>query len=427
MMCSCLQPMSAMIQVDLGDMKKNCLFILVDCLRADKCFGNSRTARTPTIDSLCQRGTAFTQSITTTTTTSPSVASILTGLYPLRHGVRSLSGYKLNPSVRTLGQIFRDNGYHTYAEVTGALVPQIGLNKWFEQYNCRRGYENVYSSWYDDLLEKFLYRKFEEPWFIFLHLFELHLPRQLRPKYNSRNFGANGYERALSSLDASLADLVRCVDDNTIIVFHADHGEQIAQGMLQEHAVRLTRYPIALGRKLRLKSASRLHRLGHGFHVYDYLVRVPLIFVGRGILPENKIIPAQVRQIDIFPTIVDLLGLEHPDSRLNGRSLLPLMKGEELPEIPAYCEACGGSLGDKSRWLAGLRTPKWKYVFAPYSNDVADELYDLENDPAEKENIASKRPRVARELRNRLLEIRKGDELDTVRQKVRGLKDLDKI
>lgn len=132
--------------------RKNVLFLLVDCLRADKCWGNKRTAKTPTIDSLCQKGTVFSQAISTTTTTSPSVASILTGVYPPVHGIRSLSGYKLNHRMKTLAEVFLENGYNTYAEVTGPLLPVLGLNKGFDEYKLRDRNDNLYSSWYESLL-----------------------------------------------------------------------------------------------------------------------------------------------------------------------------------------------------------------------------------------------------------------------------------
>ena len=334
--------------------RRNVLFILVDCLRADKCWGNNRTAKTPTIDLLCQKGTAFTQAIATTTTTSPSVSSILTGLYPFAHGIRSLSGYKIRSRYRTLAEIFKENGYNTYADITGPLIPEIGLNRGFDEYKVRDSKDNMYSPWYDTLLNKFRNKEFKEPWFIFIHFFDLHVPRALSPKYNNRTFGKNIYERALSSLDARLGDLLKYVDDDTIIVFHADHGEKFPETMFGEliFNLGLKQYYWRLLKKLKLvkkQDKDRLYFIGHGFHVYDYLVRVPLIFVGKKIFPENRWIPNQVRQIDIFPTIIDTLNLKYTsDYKIHGRSLLPLIRNEKMQENPAYCEACGAVLPDKS-------------------------------------------------------------------------------
>jgi len=401
--------------------KRNCLFIVVDCLRADKCWGENKTARTPNIDSLCRRGTIFTQAIATTTTTSPSFSSILTGLYPFGHGVRSLYGYKLKPAAKTLAQVFAENGYHTYAEVTGPLMPQIGISKGFDHYHLRDKSENMYSSWYDNLLARFAAKQFEEPYFIFIHFFELHMPRLVAREYDNGNFGKNRYERALSSLDARLGKLLSCVDDNTVIILHADHGEKFPETMIDQTFLTLRAYYSRLKRRLG-KTDSKLHLVGHGFHVYDYLVRVPLVFVGKDIFPKATVIRDQVRQIDIFPTIAEALELKYDYSRIHGRSLLPLINGEAMPEIPAYCEACGAVLPDKTRWLVGIRTSKYKYVFGPYANDIPDELYDLERDPNEKKNIVAKSPEVARELKQWLQEIKRADEAAVTKRKIQRLK-----
>ena len=414
------------------DTQRNCLFILVDCLRADKCWGEKRTAKTPTIDSLCQRGTIFTQAITTTTITTPSVSSILTGLYPVTHGVRALHGYKLNHRIKTIAEVFQENGYTTYAEVTGPLGPEIGLDKGFDEYNLRTRVNGAYSFWYERLLKKSLNKEFKQPWFIFLHFFELHQPRSLQKNYNKADFGANRYERALSCLDASLSELLRYLPDDTVIVLHGDHGEKIAQTMLTEYTFRFAKYLSILKGKLGLRTANRLQRLGHGFNVYDYLVRVPLIFVGESIFPKGRWISEQVRQIDIAPTLIEALELKHsgnqiPNARLSdkicGRSLMPSINGYELPEIPAYCEACGSSLGDMSKWLAAVRTPEYKYICRPYTNYSREELYDLENDPHEKRNIIDGAPKIAQELRQQLAEIRRTSDENQIQEVIRNLKD----
>lgn len=173
-----------------------------------------------------------------------------------------------------------------------------------------------------------------------------------------------------------------------------------------------------LGKKL-IKPRERLRFIGHGFHVYDYLIRVPLIFVGKDIFPEDNWISDQVRQVDISPTIVEAFGLKQKNSKIHGRSLIPLIKGHKLAEVPAYSEACGSVLRDKTRWLAGIRTPKFKYVIAPYTNNIHDLLYDLENDPNEKKNIVAKRPEIVREMRQKLQEIRKADEAAAIKRKLK--------
>ena len=99
-------------------MKRNVLFVLVDCMRADVLWDRKRYPP-PNFDGMLARSSAFTAAIAAATTTTPSVATILTGRYPSDHGIRSLLGYKLQPNVPTLAEILRQHGYHTVAEVTG--------------------------------------------------------------------------------------------------------------------------------------------------------------------------------------------------------------------------------------------------------------------------------------------------------------------
>ncbi len=408
-------------------MKRNCLFILVDCLRADKCWGENRTSKTPTIDSLCSRGTTFTQTIAAATNTTTSVASILTGLYPFAHGIRPYYGKKLSSDVITLAEVFKRNGYHTYAEVEGPLVPQIGIGRDFDYYCFRNKSDNMYSPWYDNLLIKFKNKELKEPYFSFIHFFELHIPRLVAREYNSAKFGKSRYERALSSLDAGLKKLLDCIDNDTVIVLHADHGEKYGETIIERLFPEVETYYSKLRRKLR-KTKDQLSHIGHGFHVYDYLLRVPLIFVGKDIFPRGERVMDQVRSVDIFPTLVEALGLKHENiKQIHGRSLLPLISGEELPEVPAYCEASKGLFGDRTRLLTGIRTAKYKYVCAPNADNIPAELYDLENDPKEKNNILTRRPDVVQELKQQLQKIRKEEMMTIEKRKIRKLKALSKI
>jgi len=376
--------------------QKNVLFLLVDALRADKCLGNEKTAKTPTIDSFRERGTVFTKAIAATSTTTPSVASILTGIYPSSHGIRSLMGYKLNNEVKTCAEIFGENGYRTYAEVSGPLVPETGLNKGFEEYHCRKEKDNVYSEWGEQLIRRFKNEEFEQPWFVFVHFWELHIPRTVPKEFDSNNFGKSRYERAISALMAYLQRLIASLRNDVIIVLTADHGEKIVETKTGEFFFKIART---------MKKEESLRIVGHGFHVYDYLITVPLLFVGKGIFPENKAIDSQVSQVDILPTLVDALKMNiQGEFRPDGQSLMPIIRDQQMQEIPVFCEACGAVLPDQSKWLAGIRTPKYKFVYGPYNEKVKEELYDLENDPNERKNIAKKHPEIATELKSKIIE-----------------------
>lgn len=384
-------------------MKNNVLFLLIDALRSDKCWGVRKTAKTPTIDSLCKKGVVFTQAIAATSTTTPSVASILTGMYPPSHGIKSLMRYKLNLGVKTLAEIFRENGYNTYAEVTGPLLPETGLNRGFDEYNYREKTDDVYSQWGISLVEKIGNKEFKEPWFVFIHFWELHTPRVVPNQFDNNNFGRNRYERAISALDAYLKRLLDNIGDDVFIVLHADHGEKIAETRTEEFLRTRVRRVWRVMRKVGLGMDNTIRAVGHGFHVYDYLIRVPLVFVGDGIFPEDKIVHDQVSQVDVLPTLIEASKLDvHGKLEIDGRSLLPLIEGQQMEEVPVFTEACGPPLPDRSRWLAGIRTPKFKFVYCPYNEKNQEELYDLENDPDETQNILRKKPHIAEKLRKTL-------------------------
>jgi arylsulfatase A-like enzyme len=380
----------------------NILFVLVDCLRADAVWGDERGTVTPAIDQLISRGTYFSQAISTASTTTTCVASMLTGNYPFTHGVRTLSGYKLNSGCITLPEVLRKHGYHTYGLVSGPLSPLTGLDRGFENYEFRTDDIYLSDAWGKDLRRRLKEGAFREPWFIFLHLWEIHKPRKVLPAFDSKRFGADPYERAVSSIDPELGELFEAAGKDTAIILHGDHGEnrEIVRQSL------LFRYYHRLKRRLRYSVDPRFYKIGHSFHVYDFLVRVPLLFAGPGLFPAGKVVRDQVRQIDIFPTIADALGVPVPPS--HGRSLMPLVRGESLPEEAAHVAAVGESLEGAKNWRVGLRTPEWKYVFAPQNPGIAEELYRLQADPHELRNLAKKRPEVAEELRSSLMQIISG-------------------
>lgn len=382
------------------------MFILVDCLRADKCWGNKRTAKTSTIDSLCQKGTVFTNVIATTTTTTPNVASILTGTYPFLHGVRTHVGYKLNPSCKTLPEIFKENGYTTYAEMTGPLSVEVGLTQGFDYYKCRDRKTHFYTKWGDSLVRKLRNNEFDEPWFLFVHFWVLHLPRILLKEFDNKYFGRNRYERALSCFDAHLSKLLENIDEkDTITIIHSDHGERIAETIMTEYYDRAKGTLRKTCRKFGLRTPMFVVK-DHGYHVFDYLIKVPLIFVGKNTFPKNRVIPDQVRQVDISPTLIDVLELTTSENvQFHGRSLLPLIKGEKLEEIPAYCEAVGRAIFDRRKLLVGIRTSKYKFVYAPYNKDIPEELYDLWNDPEEKRNLRKMQTQLAEELKQKIINV----------------------
>lgn len=131
--------------------------------------------------------------------------------------------------------------------------------------------------------------------------------------------------------------------------------------------------------------------LGHGFALWEHLVRVPLIITGPGIAPVR--VEDQVRHIDLFPTLADLCGVTVPGD-IDGRSVRPLIDGATLPDEPAYMEAVGVKLeGDR---ITAVRTPDWKLMRFK-GGKHKDALFRLNSGsaPDEKHNVLTRHPEVA--------------------------------
>jgi arylsulfatase A-like enzyme len=394
----------------------NVLFLLIDGLRADRVYDDGRTAITLAIDALRTRGTSFQQMVSTTSTTTPSVASLLTGLYPAAHGIRTLSGHKLANRM-TLPEVFREAGYYTHAEVTGPLTTELGLDRGFDSYVYRSEDNYLDTKWGKNLYRQLSDGKFEEPWFLFLHLWELHVlwkkrwpvMRRVSRQFNSPKFGSSSYERALSQLDDQLGKLLTAIDlQNTLVLLTSDHGEAIYHSIEEEKLAWKRQgakqiFPWSRHARTGLESQYRLLGIGHGFHIREELIRVPLLFTGHP-FPQKLVVPNLARQIDIFPTLVDALALL-PLNRIqiHGRSLMPLVRGDPWEDLPAYIEAIGRELPSEKEWLAGIRTSRYKLILGPNNPDVPEELYDLENDPYEEHSLTQERLDLSRQLKAQFL------------------------
>jgi len=415
--------------------RKNVLFLLIDCLRADACHGTSRQVCTPVLDALCHRGTVFTQAISVAGSTPVCMASLFTGMYPFVHGIRPLSinrfylsTTKLNPDCRTLVEILRDSGYDTYATVTGPMLDVTDLHRGFQRYQYREKDDIYLHQGFGKGLTKLLSDLNSEkaPWFLFVHLWELHAPRQVSPEFNSARYGSNRYERAVSSLDLQLGEILKEVDfGSTLVVIHGDHGEGTRSPFeFLLHPMLHDRIGIKLMRLFYNVFFKWIHQYrslqgAHGLNLFDDIVRVPLILIGPGI-PEGRIIGKQVSQVDIMPTLLDLLGMKADHrSSIHGRSLYPLITGEQWEERPVYMEAYSGkSVSHRylpMKWvgarfsappaLVGIRTSQWKCLWVPEDPRIRPELYDLKGDPSELKDLFTTRPEVTAELQAHLSRI----------------------
>ncbi len=391
-------------------MRRNLFFILVDCLRADHCYGERGSAKTPVLNRLRQGGTWFNQAIAVSGNTTPCTGSIMTGLYPFAHKLQRKGGpHRQIVACSTLAEILQRHGYHTSAMVAGtSLLPDNALSRGFEVYQHRQREEHLYTLWRTQLhVELDRLSRQHEPWFFLLHLYEIHFPRQLSPAFDRAEFGTTDYERALSSLDNEVGEILERIDlEQTLVIVLGDHGDRFGKWGIVDWLIRGMKWHL-----MGWHSGMGWYKLGHGYHVYDFLVRVPLILTAQGLFPAGTQIDAQVRQIDIMPTILQALGIPlDPEIKIHGRSLFPLVKGQQMEVLPALMEASSQAIPDPRNWLRGIRVPPWKYVFAPRNPRIRPELYHLGEDPDESKNLVDQHPAIAESLRRTIVDITSGDD-----------------
>jgi arylsulfatase A-like enzyme len=420
-------------------MNPNIFLIVIDSFRADKCYGDSKTSITPNLDLLIHQGAYFNQTISSVGSTGSSMASIFTGLYPFRTGMSSNSYKKLNPNVKNFISFLKNEGYHTYA-ASPPLTSALGLTNNFESKD--KNYQNYYSLFDglgDDVLSKLKNKKLEKPWFFYFHINDLHKPIIVPKEFNEKKFGESQYEKMVSAIDTWIGKFLKEIDlKETLIIITADHGEYVPVitgdeslnfetskkeqllwklGNKVPPSIRPAKVKIGnILRNIRSKQKEKKlnnleltpyekriltnSRMEPGNHVYDDIVNVPLIFSGFNL--SHKIISQQVRLIDIFPTIFDLLKLK-TISNINGTSLLPLLEGKTMDELYSYIES-SPTIKKSSEKIIGIRTEKYKY-FRDINSKIFLELYDLKNDSLEENNIADENTDIVNNLEHILLDI----------------------
>jgi arylsulfatase A-like enzyme/Flp pilus assembly protein TadD len=365
------------------------LLISVDTLRADAlgCYGR-RDAATPWIDRLAAEGVRFETAHAHNVVTLPSHANILSGQYPLRHGVRDNSGFRFPSDQPTLATILRAGGWHTGAFVSAfVLDSRFGLDRGFEVYDDlvegqesgtafvtpeRRGPRTVSAA------RQWLASVRGQRFFAFVHLYEPHFPYEPDEPFASR-FRSEPYAGEVAAADAALGPLLDPLlaagaSERTLIVLTSDHGESLG-----EHGERT-----------------------HGIFAYEATLRVPLILRAPGLFAP-RVLRSRVRHVDILPTILDALGMDVP-AGLPGRSLLPLIAGREDEGPDTYFESLSTSLNRGWAPLHGALVGGLKYIDLPLA-----ELYDLAADPGERLNLAASRPQDRERLSARLGRLRAED------------------
>jgi len=381
----------------------NILLITLDTTRSDRlgCYGYEQ-AETPSLDALATGGVRFASTYTSVPLTLPSHCSIFTGAYPLYHRVHNNGFYYLGEEYVTLAEVLKKNGYKTAAFVSSFTVDsRFGLDQGFETYDDtfdrdeilknfrseRRADEvfGSFSKWIDDNDRK----KF----FSWIHFYDPHLPYD-PPSPFKEKFSGKPYDGEIAYMDHYVGKLVAKLREinilgDTLILIVGDHGE-------------------ALGER---------RELDHGLFIYDNTLKVPYILHCPEHIPAGVVVETRVNLIDVMPTILDMIKIP-AGKEIQGFSCLDAMKGKQRESRRNYIETYFPLENFGWSPLVGLIERKWKFIQAP-----KPELYNLETDPEERQNVFQKEVKISRRMVKSLENLRKDYSTDKTGQKKRLTKE----
>jgi arylsulfatase A-like enzyme/Flp pilus assembly protein TadD len=350
--------------------RPNVFLVTIDTLRADHvhCYGYEGV-KTPAMDALANDGFRFAQAFTPSPITTTSHTSIFTGLLPSTHGVTDFA-VPLSAAHPTWAELLHKQGYHTAAFIgavildSNSLAP--GLDRGFDFYDNfperpptksrrdrveRRGMVVVQHA------EGWLSAHPNGAHFVWVHLYDPHDPYEPPAPY-SQIYKDHLYDGEIAYADSALETFIAYLKkhglyENSVIVVVGDHGEGLG-----EH-----------------------HEDTHGIFLYDSTTHVPLIvkLLAGSEGGKAKVVDAQVRTIDILPTVLDLLGAPGLETK-EGESLKAYFAGTEAAPRIAFGET---DYPLRFGWapLRSVRTEDFKFIEAP-----RPELYDLHRDAGELDN-----------------------------------------
>jgi len=362
------------------------VLVTLDTTRADHIgsYGHT-TAHTPAIDGLAAQGWRFEHAYTAVPLTTPSHATILSGLYPSRHGIHTNGDAVLSDSVQTLAERLVDAGYRTAASVAAFTTTRIwNFNQGFEQYyddvsGGGRGHrwarERPADEVVDDALS-WLGQVDGEPFFLWAHFFDPHDPYRPPEPWASRYPDAP-YDGEIAFMDEQIGRLVQAVEargEPVVWVVVGDHGEALAL----EHGER-----------------------SHGMFLFQQTTRVPLIIRPASPLEQGQVVDSTaVSTADLLPTALGLLGLD-PPTDLDGSDLAALLEGGPMQHPGAYLESYTALTRFGYHPELGWTDGQYKLLDTP-----SPQLFDLQKDPQEKNNLLPEREPIAQEFRRHLHAVR---------------------
>lgn len=378
--------------------KPNILFLLIDSLRSDHLgFAGYGRPTSACIDSLADAGVAFTSCTAQAPMTLYSVPSLLTGRYPSsvmhrssrqsRQEVESWHAVTLGAGVAAIPLLLRPYGYSSAAFVTNSVASRnvLRLPQQFDHFDdAVRCQSEDCAARVNRLAVRWLSSVKGEPWFCLIHYMDVHFPYRAPAEYAAAFSEAYGrfplvtgtylselgkkggpvpaevryvvdmYDAEIAYLDEQICGILHTLKtmglaDNLLVVVVSDHGDEF-----MEHG-----------------------GWGHGQSLHEELTRCPLVFSWSGHIPRGRVVDGRIQNIDVVPTVLDLLHIPIPDG-VQGSSLLSSFRGK-APSDLAFSEMEG----------VAVQRGRWKLWERPSGRKS---LYDLSSDPGEREDLARSMP-----------------------------------
>ncbi|YCM45796.1 sulfatase-like hydrolase/transferase [Verrucomicrobiaceae bacterium 227] len=406
----------AMLCAPLSARKPNVIIIFTDDQGTIDmgCYG-AKDLVTPHMDGLAKRGVRFTQFYAAAPVCSPSRVGLLTGRTPQHGGLNGnvgLDAVGMPANQITIAEEFKEAGYatahigkwhlghhqetipngqgfdHSFGHLVGCIDNYSHFFYWSgpNKHDLWRNGKEVFHNgeFFPDLMVKeageFIDQNKEKPFLIYFALNTPHYPYQGSPEwlehYKDLPYPRNLYAAFLSTTDDRIGSLLHKVEDaglaeDTIVIFQSDHGA--SKEVRAHHG----------------GGSAGPHR-GAKFSLYEGGIRVPAIISWPGKLPENETRNQIATACDWYPTLLELCELPAAGHKLDGRSLIPVIKSAETP-------AAHESFNWKSGEAIAIREGKWKLIMT--GNKI--ELYDLPNDLGESRNLAKEDPEIVERLQKK--------------------------
>lgn len=349
--------------------KKNLIIIMIDGGRFDK------SLQSAIFNEIKQKSVFFSQSITYGPHTIAAMHAVFSGCYGSRTGTNSYwSTYNFRKDkFKTLTEYLKNDNYFTCGDLINELVvPKQG----FDNFAIHDEIKDNLTARHKNLLRKIKDKSNGSNFFLYLHYSNIHtgIMQKVLKVYNnfSKDFFENKeqnekrYDDLFHDAEAYLKEILeeiklQKIDENSLILIMSDHGVSIGEKMGER---------------------------AYGAYCYDYTLKTITHFMADDLQPQE--ILQQVRLVDFMPTILDYLNIKLDESyeKIDGISLMPLIRKEVIPEQMAFSET-GNPLGKKEPPkepnTKSIRTSTWKLIYNQYNN--TKELYNLKLDPKEENNL----------------------------------------